>query len=1036
MALFLYRNPRILILVLGVISVAGLSSFFLMPRLEDPVLGKRVGVISTVYPGADSNRVESLVTIRIEDRLSGISEIGELRSNSRTGISNIVIRLSDDVDDVDPVWAKIRDQLRDIETDLPEGCFIPDFEVFQLKAYAAIVALKLQNPEQFSVSVLRKLANLLQQRISNLSGTQAVDIFGYPEEEYLVEIEPTVLASLQLSTAAIASQIAANNTTHPMGYSRGAESQLLLDQKSDDSNLQQLEESIIRFGPTGESAKVSEIATVKKSPVVPAHDYALIDGQQAVVFGAFFDDRMRVDLWSEQLQQVLNDFQAEYASEIDVEIIFSQQDFISKRLDALLQNLLIGTSAVVLVVLVLMGWRSMIVVGITLPLTSLIVLSAMRFLEIPMHQMSITGLIIALGLLIDNAIVMVEDIRARLFAGVSSEQAIGQSVRHLAMPLFGSTLTTAFAFTPIATLPGPPGEFVGAIAMNVILAISASFVLAMTVVPTLLVMMGVDSTKRGFLNYGITNQYLEQLYQRVLGFVFRHPLIGIGLSLVLPIAGFVFAKQLPEQFFPPSDRKQIQIEMELYASEPIEKTLSAVKLLNETVQMNQQVQHVHWFLGRSAPTFYYNVVPRRRGTPFYAQAIVELKDNTQIATVVREIQQELDVKHAACRSVVRQLEQGPPIEAPIELKLIGPDLDKLQTLGNQLRLILSSTDRVIHTRSDSEETLPKLLMGFDLQELSSAGFSETEIAQFLYTTLEGAPAGKLLDGDEELAVRVKMMSQVDGQVGRLASLQALQLISNRGPTIGPDGKPQGNSAAAPLASVADFELGSDRAALVRINRERTNEIKVYTEAGALPSEVLAEFKQRLRKSDFRLPLGYRLEIGGENAERTHAVQRLIANAGVLFLLMILALVVSFRSFRGAFIIVAVGGLAIGLGPLALWLFGYPFGFMAIVGTMGLVGVAINDSIVVLAGIVENPQASAGNIAELTKVVVGSTRHIIATTITTIAGFLPLILSGGEFWPPLAITIAGGVGGATFLALFFVPSLSLLLFQKTKSGELT
>lgn len=232
----------------------------------------------------------------------------------------------------------------------------------------------------------------------------------------------------------------------------------------------------------------------------------------------------------------------------------------------------------------------------------------------------------------------------------------------------------------------------------------------------------------------------------------------------------------------------------------------------------------------------------------------------------------------------------------------------------------------------------------------------------------------------------------------------------------------------PLAAIADFELGSDVAALLRINGRRTNEIKAYLTAGVLPATVLEDFQQRLASSDFRLPPGYRLDFGGEDAERESAVQRLVANAGVLFSLMILTLVVSFRSFRCALIIVIVGALTVGLGPLALWLFGFPFGFMAIVGTMGLVGVAINDSIVVLAAIRENKAARQGEIEALTDVVLGCTRHIVATTFTTIVGFLPLILGGGGFWPPLAVTIACGVGGATLMALYLVPSLTRLLYR--------
>jgi len=289
---------------------------------------------------------------------------------------------------------------------------------------------------------------------------------------------------------------------------------------------------------------------------------------------------------------------------------------------------------------------------------------------------------------------------------------------------------------------------------------------------------------------------------------------------------------------------------------------------------------------------------------------------------------------------------------------------------------------------------------------------QTAIARQLYARLEGVSAGTLYDGNQALPVRVV----ADGEGGSIARLSSFELSS----------QPPAPAQRSSFASVADFRLGSDVGAIIHIDGKRTNEIKAYLSAGVLPEQVLDDLKGRLAVSDFVLPAGYRLKFGGENQKRTEAVERLIANAFVLFALMVLTLVVSFGSFRHALIVIAVGGLSMGLGPLALWVGGFPFGFMAIVGTMGLVGVAINDSIVVLAAIAEDKDASAGDVNATVDVVISCTRHILATTLTTIAGFVPLILDGGRFWPPLAVTIAGGVGGATLMALLLAPSLHLIL----------
>ncbi len=402
-----------------------------------------------------------------------------------------------------------------------------------------------------------------------------------------------------------------------------------------------------------------------------------------------------------------------------------------------------------------------------------------------------------------------------------------------------------------------------------------------------------------------------------------------------------------------------------------------------------------------------------------------MKRGTDTGDLARRLQPILDRQFADCRVLVRQLEQGPPFDAPLEIRLRGPDLAVLDRLGSQLRLVLSQTSHVIHTRSDMEESIPKLVLQVDEPETRHAGLSRSEVARQMFATLEGSPAGFVTDGADEAPIRVRVSGRDHLRLEQLAALELFQ-GQRRGPPPDESSFTEGGT---PLSAIARVELESEVGAITRVSGQRMNEVKAFVTAGTLPSTVLDEFRQRLAASDFRLPAGYRMEFGGESEERNEAVSNLLANAAIVSALIMLTLVVSFGSFRASLIIAAVGVLSIGLGPGALWLFGYPFGFMAIVGTMGLVGVAINDAIVVVAGIRANPAARAGELFAIREVVVQRTRHVLATTLTTIAGFTPLVLGGGGFWPPLAITIAGGVGGATLLALYFVPSLYLVLMTR-------
>jgi multidrug efflux pump subunit AcrB len=1034
-AQLLYHRPRIMILLISVILIAGCVSFVGMPRLEDPVLGRRVGVISTVYPGIDAAQMETRVTIPIEQQLESISQIKQVRSNSRAGISNIVIELADEVYDVAAIWSRVREAATTTPglQELPQTATPPDLDVFPLKAQAIILAVKPKTnepgsgTERLPATTLARIAQQLKAKLLNVAGTQSAEVFGDSGEELLVEIDAATLASLELPVKKIADQIADSLAAQPSGSIENSDTTLLLDLVDNTPPQQSLANTPIVVRTGEPSTRLADIATITQQTVAPASELAIVDGEEAIFVAAMMDDQLRIDQWTSRIDAVLDRFRQQYDDAIDIEILFSQQDHVARRMSSLLTNLGIGTLAVMVIVLLLMNFRSMLVVSLALPMSALMVVAGLRVLEIPIHQMSVTGLIVALGLLIDNAIVIVEEMRIRLREGLSPVEAIRESVGQLALPLLGSTVTTALAFLPIATLPGPAGEFVGTIAVSVILAITASFVLSMTIIPALaawLQQLGRSANSPQSANDGFAIGWLTNLYEWSLRLVLRFPPLGWVTAAALPVAGFFIASQLPIQFFPASDRAQIQIEIETPAGSTIAATEQAVQQVRATVLADPRVVRQSWMIGRSAPTFYYNVVPRRRGTRFYAQAFVDvLPSAAQSATLVRDLQTALGQQSINARVIVRQLEQGPPFDAPVEVRVVGPNRGQLKRIGAKLRSILAETPDVIATRSDLESSLPMVSMQPDINAIANAGLNERQLAGLVYSTVEGTAAGRVFDAGQEIPVRVRMSF-----AGRpkLETIGAIPLPTMEPATNGPPRPGQ-----TVLGNVVDFELTGQSAGIIRVNGERVNEVKAYITAGVLPSVVLDRFRRRLSNTTLDLPAGYRLEIGGENEQRSNAIDRLIGNSIFLFGLMVLTLVAAFQSFRCALIVMMVAALSVGPGLLALWLTGFPLGFMAIVGMMGLAGVAINDSIVVLAAIRSACQSKAvGNdqphakltIAEIATVVSGCTRHILATTLTTVVGFSPLIINGGAFWPPLAITIAGGVAGATILALYFAPTM--------------
>jgi len=1040
MATLFLRNPRLTLLTIGLIVVAGLSSYIILPRMEDPLLTERAAFILTSLPGADAELVESLVTEPIEDELREIAEIKELRSNSRSGFSTITVELRDDIyaDEAPTVWSRIRDRVADAEATLPANASRPKFERIEVTAYTRLIALIWDPPTPAGAmsgsdgadpfpaagqAIVRRQAEDLRELLLAVPGTKDVDIFGDPDEEITVEVQPDQLASLGLSATSVSQLIQASDSRFSAGLLRGDHADLLIEVSGELDSVGRISSIPIQASDNGNIVSLGEIANVQRGIALPPSELATVEGKPAIVLACLIRSNERIDWWNKKSQQVTEKFGSRLSHGIRMVEIFSQDGYVTERLTSLRNNLLIGAASVMVVILFMMGWRSAVIVGAALPLSAFMVFAGMRFMGIPIHQMSVTGLIIALGLLIDNAIVVVDEVGQKLRSGQPPADAVAKTVKHLAVPLFGSTFTTALAFAPIAVMPGPAGEFVGSIALNVIVAIFSSLLLALTVVPALAGFLGQgdqSDSSSAWYRAGWSNALLLRWYRRLIAVTTSRPWVGVLIGIALPLAGLFQARLLPEQFFPAADRDQIAIELELPSQASLQESLAQTGEIRDILMRDANVSEVSWWLGRSAPPFYYNQIPSRRGVSRYAQAMVKLTSAEDLPRRINQMQSELDRCFPGSRILVRQLEQGPPFEAPIEVQVFGPDLKTLAQISQSINKILSQIPEVTHIRAEMAEPQPRLTVKLDEQEARLVGMTHQSIANQMYGTLEGTVGGMILEGTEEIPVRVRI-----GRAGR-KTVDQIEMLNIR-----PDQPLTGTEySGIPLTSLGSIQLNAEQATITREDRRRMTEVQAYLEAGVLPAPVLADFQQRLAASDFVMPPGYQMQFAGEAAQRDDAVGNLLASVGILAVMMIAALVLSFRSFRLAALIGVVAFLAVGLGLGALWVFGFPFGFMAIIGTMGLVGVAINDSIVVLAAIQEDEAAKNGNETAILNVVLRASRHVVATSLTTIAGFLPLIIAGGGFWPPLAVTIAGGVGGATILALVFVPSCYLILMKRS------
>lgn len=1020
-----YRQPRIVFLVLMVLIASGLSALLAIGRQEDPTITNLFASVTTNFPGAAPERVETLVTAEIEEVLQEISEVDTISSTSGTGISIVSIELQETLasDRIEQVWSEIRDALSDAQNNFPVGALAPEFNGDGVSAYTAVAALRLKQDE-IPLTIAARYGDELADVLRSIPGTKVVNQFGVPEEEILVELDPTKSAALGLSPAMVSAAINAADAKVQAGRLRDSSNDFIFEVTGEIKVLNRLREIVVREGTGTTATRLSDIAIITRGARAPLGEMALHNGAEAILIGAVLEEGLQVDVWAGYLHDTIDDFQAQMPDGIELDLIFDQSGYTADRLLEVGTNMAIGVMLVIGVLLLTLGIRAALIVSIILPVVTLATLATMNFMGLSIHQMSVTGLIVALGLLVDAGIVMTDEVAKRIREGQGRINAVAQSVQRLTAPLFASTMTTALAFTPMILLPGPAGDFVGSIAMAVVIMLVWSFVIAVTITPAIAGWLMPDEGKSTIFNSGIPGGVLARFFAWTLRLALRNPVRAIAFSLILPVTGFLSMSSLTAQFFPGTDRDQFYIEIDMPPGTAITQTKQLVDRLDDQLRAEADIKQIYWTIGKSAPGFYYNIPTGRDNAPGYAQALITTASATATEELIARLERSLSDSALDAQVLVRGLVQGPPVDAPVELRVVGSDLDVLRSIGDDLMDRLASVDSILLARTTSTGGAPKVVVDVDEAKARALGLDLSTVASQLNAGLEGVTGGSLVEATEQLPVRVRLGNGLRGDLNAIRDMSIISAQTTQQAQTGV-------FSAIPLSAIADITLLPSDSSINRRNGERVNTVQGFTLRSVLPEEALKAVQADLEANPIELPTGYRLEIGGDADARSSTLNNLLASIGLIVTLTIATIVMTFNSFRLSVVALIVCVLSAGLSILSLAIFQFPFGINAIIGVIGSIGVSINAAIIIMTGMQEDEAASAGDRDAMVDVVMGSSRHIVSTTVTTFGGFLPLILAGGGFWPPFAMAVAGGVLLSTVISFYFTPPMYALVQRKVK-----
>ncbi|TVP73080.1 MAG: efflux RND transporter permease subunit [Rhodobacteraceae bacterium] len=1022
---FFFRETRVLIMVLAILIVGGLSALLSLGRQEDPSFTNRYASVTTLLPGAEPAVVEALISTAIEDQIKLIGNIDRFSSASVRGASivSVIVRDSVPASQIDQIWAELRAAVSRASLSFPENATTPEIDTDGIASYTTVIAVEIEDPA-LSPMIAARFAETVEAHLRAIPQTRVVRLFGLPQEEILVSVDPYVAGGNGVSITQIAAAIRAANDPGLAGQIAGGGFDAALAVSGKVAQLTDLRAIPVRDRGADAMLRIGDLAELRRQPQFPPDAIARAGGNPAILIAAVIEDGAQVDRWMRFVREDIAALSDLAPRGLAVHVLFDQSVYTIQRLRDIGLNMALGMALVVLVLFFTLGWQAAAIVALILPAVTLATLATFRFLDLPLHQMSIAGLIVALGLVVDGAIVTTDTVRRKLVAGASREQAARATAQRLLMPLAASAVTTILAFLPMILLPGNVGDFVSTISIAVSVMLVWSFVLALILTAPMAAALLPQYPGTPARGAPVAMSQHGRFY-RGLRFLIARPLISLGLALVLPVLGFVLFLTLTPQFFPLAERNQFHITMEMPAHTGVHRTDDLVQRVDAYLAGIEDITTRYWVAGGGAPAFYYNIVGGGATDPGFAQGMITTRSAAATRSVLQGLQQDLNLSFPEARITVHPLTQGPPVGAPVSILVYGPDLAELRRIGAQVQGVIAALPQTAQVYGGLSDGLPQLRYVIDRDAANLLGLDESAVAQQLQIGLSGLRAEPLAEGARQIPIRVQFS---DAVLRNAEALHDLPILLDMPPSAA------GDLAMVPLSAIASPRLEITEALVYRDKGERMNFVQAYPRPGVLPEELLRAALGAIEAAGIVIPEGYRLDLGGERRERSSTVDGLTASLSLIVVLSLATLVLAFRSFRLTLGTMIVAMLATGLSLLSVAALGFPFGINALIGVIGSIGVSVNVAIIVFTALQGNAQARAGDIDAMAAEVADGARHIVSTTLTTFGGFLPLLFYGGLFWPPFAAAMAGGVLLSATLAFLFAPAYFRLVYPPRKASR--
>ena len=1005
---FAVKNYQFTLVIFLMTVVLGLTTFLNMPRSEDPVINSPNFPIVVIYPGASPEDLEELVVDPLEKTIYALENIKRIETEIKDGAAILLVEYNYN-EDVDEKYQELVREVNTLRPQLPEEIF--SIEVKKVRPSDVNILQIALVSENASREALKTEADRLQKDLESITELKNVKIHGLPAQLVKIELQLDKVATLNIPLGALIGSIKSELSNIPGGQVDAGNKTFNVKTSGNYSSAEEIAETVV-FSMQGKNILLKDVATIRND-FDAANHLTRLNGYRAIFVTAALKEGTNISKVQEKYSPLLASSTEKLPPNIDLVVAFDQADYVNRRLGGLGMDFLIAI-ALVFVTLLPLGNRASIIVMVSIPLSLAIGLILMNALGYGLNQLSIVGLVVALGLLVDDSIVVVENIERWIRDGYSKKEAALKATQQISISVIGCTVTLIIAFLPLVFLPESSGDFVRSLPMSVITSVLASLIVSLTIIPFLSTWLLKNKTE-GHSNkiYDLFQKGIHVSYAPLLEKALKKPvatlvlagtIFFISLSL-FPVIGF--------SLFPSSEKPQFLVNITTPLQSNLSNTDTLVRQVEQEVGKIPELRNFATNVGKGNPRIYYNEIPENERSD-YGQLFVQLEPETSAPRKLEIIQtlQASFAKIVGAKVEVKNFEQGPPVTAPIEIRLVGDNLDTLRSLASKVESLLKQTPGTIYVNNPVANLKTDIRVDIQKEKARQLGIATADIDQTVRLALAGLNLGSFTDpqGNE----RSILLTTPKENRATLETFEPIYIYNNQGRGI-------------PLSQIADLKFESSTLTIDHYNKNRSVSVSSFVDANNLTDRVLGEVISKL--DQIPLPEGYQLTLGGEYETKQESFAGFNTIIIITAFLFIAVLILLFRTFKSTIIVLSVIPLGMVGALIALWITGNSLSFVAIIGLIALAGIEVKTSILLVD--FTNQLRKEGVDLDTAIQKSGEIRFlpIVLTTITAIGGLIPVALSTNPLISPLAIVLIGGLISSTILSRIVTPVLYKLLPPK-------